>query len=251
MSRSRAAQARGRRGAPPAEVNELLLAWGPPPARGRIRAVPEDFVSRSCLASRSTGLGRTCFSTSRSAGANSAGSPPPAGPRGAGRLARRGSERSQGSRRGDAAVLQPARVGPAPAGGWTGFEGEGFRVLEATPHGRKLRTGTHRANRFRIAIRDVSGNPEAITLRLRDIERGGVPNYFGPQRFGRDARTCGSRAWADGGSPPRTRGAKLRAVRGAEPALQRSPGPTRAGPQLGPAAAEMRRCWKGAEAGSA
>jgi tRNA pseudouridine13 synthase len=73
-----------------------------------------------------------------------------------------------------------------PAGGWTGFEGEGFRVLEATPHGRKLRTGTHRANRCRIAIRGVSGDAEAIVRRLQDIERGGVPNYFGPQRFGRD-----------------------------------------------------------------
>jgi len=101
---------------------------------------------------------------------------------------------------------ESARV---PAGGWTGFEGEGFRVLETTPHGRKLRTGTHRANRFRIAIRDVSGNPEAIAQRLGDIERGGVPNYFGPQRFGRDgANLRVARAWAEAGSSPRERAAR-------------------------------------------
>ncbi len=55
----------------------------------------------------------------------------------------------------------------APAGGWVGFEGQGFRVLEATAHGRKLRIGTHRSNRFHLVIRDLEGNAEAIARRLR------------------------------------------------------------------------------------
>jgi tRNA pseudouridine13 synthase len=102
----------------------------------------------------------------------------------------------------------PASARP-PTGGWTGFEAEGFRVLEATPHGRKLRIGTHRANRFRIAIRGVSGDAGAIARRFRDIERGGVPNYFGPQRFGRDqANLRVARAWAGGAAPPQARAAR-------------------------------------------
>jgi tRNA pseudouridine13 synthase len=97
----------------------------------------------------------------------------------------------------------------APAGGWIGFEGEGFRVLEAIAHGRKLRTGAHRANRFRLVIREVEGDPESILLRLREIERAGVPNYFGPQRFGRDgANLVRAHAWAAGAPPPRERAAR-------------------------------------------
>ena len=96
-----------------------------------------------------------------------------------------------------------------PAGGWAGFAGDGFRVLQATPHGRKLRTGTHRANRFRIVIRDLEGEPGPTVDRLRVIERGGVPNYFGPQRFGRDDANLGAaRAWASGAAAPRERAAR-------------------------------------------
>ena len=127
----------------------------------------------------------------------------------------------------------------APAGGWTGFEGEGFRVLEATPHGRKLRTGTHRANRFRIAIRDVSGDPEAIAQRLARHRARRRAELFRSAALRPRRREPAGRARLGRGriAATGTRGAKLRAVRGAEPALQRSPGPTRAGPQLGPAAA--------------
>jgi tRNA pseudouridine13 synthase len=67
------------------------------------------------------------------------------------------------------------------------LEIDGVRVLEAIPHGHKLRTGQLRGNRFKIAVREVdAGDCEAAQGRLAEICRTGMPNYFGAQRFGRD-----------------------------------------------------------------
>src|SRR4029453_18224911 len=97
-------------------------------------------------------------------------------------------------------------VAGATAERWRGFTGEGYRVLDARPHGRKLRIGTHRGNRFRLRIRDVDGDSSLLSHRLDAIARYGVPNYIGPQRFGRDgANLARARGWAGGGAPPRGR----------------------------------------------
>lgn len=47
----------------------------------------------------------------------------------------------------------------------------------------------HSGNRFRIVLDEVSPEPamSAVVARLDRIRAAGVPNYFGPQRFGRDA----------------------------------------------------------------
>ena len=64
-----------------------------------------------------------------------------------------------------------------------GLAGEGFRVLEAERHRHKLRTGQLAGNRFEIVVRDAAAPaPE----RLAALVRCGLPNRFGPQRFGRD-----------------------------------------------------------------
>ena len=62
---------------------------------------------------------------------------------------------------------------------------DGLTVLEMSGHNRKLRRGTHRANGFRIVIRAADADPAALDERLDAISSGGVPNYFGLQRFGR------------------------------------------------------------------
>ena len=201
-------------------MNELPLAWGPPPALGRIRVTPEDFRVEELLGFAPDGSGAHLLLHVEKRGANSGWV--------AAALARAAQVATRdvgmsGYKDRDAVTRQyyslPASAA-VPAGGWTGFEGEGFRVLEATPHGRKLRTGTHRANRFRIAIRGVSGDAEAIVRRLQDIERGGVPNYFGPQRFGRDgANLRVAHAWAGGGSAPRVRADRSFALSAARSSL--------------------------------
>ncbi len=73
---------------------------------------------------------------------------------------------------------------------WTKLDGTKIgnsqcRVIRAMKHERKLRRGTHRSNQFTIVLREISGDEAIIERTLRRIGAEGVPNYFGPQRFGR------------------------------------------------------------------
>jgi len=66
------------------------------------------------------------------------------------------------------------------------LELEGVRVLAADRHRSKLRVGHLRGNRFRVKLRGVDPERAADVRRvLSELERRGVPNGFGPQRFGR------------------------------------------------------------------
>lgn len=82
---------------------------------------------------------------------------------------------------------------------------DGVRVLEASRHGNKLRTGHLVGNRFRITL--VGVVPDALALGQAVAERltaSGLPNYFGLQRFGRDAENLGrALAWLRGGARQR------------------------------------------------
>ena len=81
---------------------------------------------------------------------------------------------------------------------------ESITILEQQWHNKKLNRGTHRANQFIITLRDIefagfdtpspSPSPsseqllsakQAVEQHLMTISQSGVPNYFGPQRFGR------------------------------------------------------------------
>ena len=61
-----------------------------------------------------------------------------------------------------------------------------FKVLAQSRHVKKLRPGDLLGNRFRIVLREVLGDREAIEANLKAIAAQGVPNYFGAQRFGFD-----------------------------------------------------------------
>lgn len=68
---------------------------------------------------------------------------------------------------------------------YTAFEqATGARVLQENRHEKKLRRGQLYGNRFQILIKDVQGSHSEIDKRLKQISTQGVPNYFGPQRFG-------------------------------------------------------------------
>ena len=73
------------------------------------------------------------------------------------------------------------------------LEGEGIKVLRVSRHSNKLRSGHLHGNRFRILLREVMaplpdgrGSYESLIERIRQH---GLPNYYGPQRFGRDSET--------------------------------------------------------------
>jgi len=59
-----------------------------------------------------------------------------------------------------------------------------FKVLSQRRHVKKLRPGDLLGNRFRIVLRDVTGDRDAIEANLKAITSDGAPNYFGAQRFG-------------------------------------------------------------------
>ena len=67
---------------------------------------------------------------------------------------------------------------------WAGVTGDGFEVISATRHRRKLKRGALRGNDFDIVIREFSGDTGRLAALLEVIGNHGVPNYFGPQRFG-------------------------------------------------------------------
>ncbi|WP_035346282.1 MULTISPECIES: tRNA pseudouridine(13) synthase TruD [Dickeya] len=80
---------------------------------------------------------------------------------------------------------------------WSAFALEGCDILEAQRHRRKVRIGALRGNAFRLVLRDISDRAE-VSARLEQIANGGVPNYFGSQRFGRAGNNLEqARRWAN------------------------------------------------------
>ncbi len=70
-------------------------------------------------------------------------------------------------------------------------EFEAFRVLHISRHTNKLRTGHLKGNYFRVRVRGVEqGDVSCAREILEILERRGVPNFYGPQRFGSHGRNA-------------------------------------------------------------
>ncbi|WP_353888723.1 tRNA pseudouridine(13) synthase TruD [uncultured Psychrobacter sp.] len=70
-------------------------------------------------------------------------------------------------------------------------EHETVKIIAEHWHNKKLNRGTHNANQFVITLRDIEfakdqtlGDKPSVEQHLQTISKTGVPNYFGPQRFG-------------------------------------------------------------------
>ena len=99
---------------------------------------------------------------------------------------------------------------------WCAVRTADFAVLEAHAHTRKLPRGALSGNRFAIRLRAPEGGAAlaaALAPRLMAIARRGVPNYFGPQRFGREGGNLAMSAQALRGLRPQERGFALSAAR--------------------------------------
>lgn len=78
---------------------------------------------------------------------------------------------------------------------WSALNSESIQVLQVARHQSKLRRGDHESNRFVIRLRNlasVDNNLANVDKLLFEQKLGkifalGVPNYFGEQRFGRNA----------------------------------------------------------------
>ena len=181
-------------------------AHGRPPATGAIRREPEDFVVDELLGFEPDGAGNHGLLLVEKRGANTGWV--------AAQLARHAgvAVRDVGfsGHKDRHAVTTQAYSLPLPVlfdvAQCREWQGEGYAVRAAYRHGRKLRPGSHRANRFELRIRDLRGDRGAIEAGLAAIREFGVPNYFGPQRFGREGSNLRrALAWAGGDAGPRDR----------------------------------------------
>lgn len=70
------------------------------------------------------------------------------------------------------------------------LEGDGIRLLQVSRHRNKLKPGHLRGNRFRVRLRDVDPSTAPVLDKLlARLRQSGLPNFYGPQRFGREEET--------------------------------------------------------------
>jgi tRNA pseudouridine13 synthase len=190
-------------------------AYGAPAAEAVLRERAEDFVVEEDLGFAPAGAGAHLLLRVRKTGANT--------PWVARELARRAGCRPQevgyaGLKDRRAVATQWFSV-PRPRAplDLRTMRGEGFEVLEAHPHNRKLPRGALAGNCFAVRLRAAEGAgsrlAERLAPRLAVIAVRGVPNYFGPQRFGHDGANLDPVAGDLARLPAAERGFRLSAAR--------------------------------------
>jgi len=176
----------------------LPFAHGGPVARGRIKLDPEDFVVEEILGFEPLGEGEHVFLQIEKRGENTDYL--------ARRLAKYAGLPKQAvsyaglkDRHGRTTQWFSVHIPGKREVDWNGFVSDTVTVLAAIRHNRKLKKGTLQGNRFEITVRDLEGDRDALEQRLQTIRAAGVPNYFGPQRFGRDGQNIErAQAWFEG-----------------------------------------------------
>lgn len=179
---------------------EAPRALGDPGATGILRATPEDFVVEEDLGFAPDGDGAHLLLKVRKRNANT-GWVAQELARGLGCHVRDIGFAGLKDRRAVAIQWFSVPLTPRALEAAAGFVNPEFAVLEVHRHRRKLPRGALAGNAFTLRIRDYSGSPAALRERCAAILRSGVPNYFGPQRFGREASNLVRLAEARPGRP--------------------------------------------------
>lgn len=191
-------------------------AWGEPVASSLLRVRPEDFQVEEQLGFDPEGEGEHAFLLVEKRGLNTmdvvrklarlAGVP-------VRDLGYAGLKDRQAQTRQWFSIGLAGRSEPD----WSSLENEQLRIMRNSRHRRKLRRGVHRGNRFRLTLRELSGDRETLISRLQQVREEGAPNYFGEQRFGFDGGNLDAGlSWLRGetGKPERhLRGIYLSALR--------------------------------------
>jgi tRNA pseudouridine13 synthase len=165
-------------------------AWGEPLGTGVLRVSPEDFEVDEILGFAASGEGPHALLRVRKRGANTEWV--------ARELARAVGVKPfevgfAGLKDRNAVTTQHFTVprGKRAAEEFLGLKGEGYEVLSAAAHQRKLPRGALEGNRFVIVVRGLACDAAKLTQRVQNLAAGGCPNYFGEQRFGREAGNLG------------------------------------------------------------
>lgn len=162
---------------------DLPCAFGGPPAHGSIRVTPEDFTVDEITGITPTGAGEHAWLRIRKRNANTQWVAQRLGALAGVRAVAIGYAGLK-DRRALASQVFTVHLPGRPDPDWSAIEGPEIEVVEATRHCRKLQRGALRGNRFRLRVQEVTGDLAGLTQRLGQVAQRGVPNYFGPQRFG-------------------------------------------------------------------
>jgi len=100
-----------------------------------------------------------------------------------------------------------------PKPNWSELASESIHIKQTAQHHKKLRPGMHQGNEFVITLTNLEKKSgqclddediSNIAFRLNQIASIGVPNYFGPQRFGRQGHNLVlAQRWFEQNRPPR------------------------------------------------
>ena len=164
--------------------NDLPYAHGGPVGTGRLKSLCEDFVVDESLGFNCSGEGEHLFLRIEKRGLNTEDV--------ARRLARFGRVKSRdvgfaGMKDRHAVARQwlSIRLPQVADEHWADWHEDGLKILAVQRHSRKLKRGSLASNGFRIRIRNVDARPWKLEHLLDKVSRQGIPNYYGPQRFGR------------------------------------------------------------------
>ena len=174
---------------------EVDYAQGKPLGRARLKLHAVDFMVNERLGFEPSGVGEHCYVRIRKTGANTAWV--------AENMARyldiKPFDVNYAGRKDRHAVTEQWLSCHVPGKQMPDFSGlglAGVEILETRRHDKKLRRGGHAGNEFEIRLRDVQpdlqdgfqdGFQDDLEQRLARVAAQGFPNYFGEQRFGRDA----------------------------------------------------------------
>jgi tRNA pseudouridine13 synthase len=167
------------------DPSSLPYAWGGPAGQARLRVEPEDFQVTEIPVCLPEGQGEHLWLRVRKRDSNTewvakqlarwAGVGPA-------QVSYAGLKDRHAVTEQWFSIQLPGQPDPDP----TVLTSNEFHVEEMARHSRKLKRGALKGNRFVLRLHDWRGDRELLEERLQRIASGGVPNYFGDQRFGHD-----------------------------------------------------------------
>jgi tRNA pseudouridine13 synthase len=187
-------------------------AFGASHARGILRTEPEDFIVEEDLGFTASGAGQHVLLKVRKRNANTQWVSRELGklcgchPRDIGYAGLK-------DRRAIAVQWFTVPKSQLSLDAWREVRHPEFDVLEADAHSRKLPRGALAGNRFVIRVRGVDIGDADLNARTAEIAQRGVPNYFGPQRFGHSGANLAKISGGLRALHPRERGFVLSAAR--------------------------------------